>query len=353
MTNKYMFFNAQQFDNFDLSEYEKNDISIPKTNIHIYEFKCKNTEETSDDESKAKKLDELTQKLEKDFADQFITVNSGSSQLFCSKLYPLIVEFETNLRYALYISRALFENGNVDKKSFKLSDGKNIEEEDFGQMYQYIFTDNSFQKKIKALLGKEPMTKSDYIKEIQSYDENIMWQKWVGKDYNYIELNFLAIKDYRNDVMHNHLINFDTYKKAKETISKALDTLNRAINDKLIVNESKYLNTNNILDALCFSLLNMGAYFQNNEIHKLLEGNALATAIPTLGNLTPNQSSIMNAAKIITDTLIKPDNIQNLYQANNLTDATLQENETSDLNSSNEKQQKNLEFNNSEDQTNA
>ncbi len=83
------------------------------TDFNRMKFKCKETEETSDDESKAKKLDELTQRLEKDFADQFITVNSKSSQFFCSQLYPLIVEFETNLRYALYISRALFENGNV------------------------------------------------------------------------------------------------------------------------------------------------------------------------------------------------------------------------------------------------
>ncbi len=275
MTNKYMFFNAQQFDNFDLSDYEKNDVSIPKTNIHIYEFKCKETEETSDDESKAKKLDELTQKLEKDFADQFIIVNSGSSQFFCSQLYPLIVEFETNLRYALYISRALFDNGNLKKESFKLDVNKkqiSLEDADFGIIYQSIFTDKDFSEKVKKTVTDVQMTKADYIKKIQSLDENTTWQKWVGKEYNYIELNFLAIKEYRNDVMHNHLINFENYQKAKEMIISANDTLNRAINDKLIVNESEYLNAVNIfaglnkaIEAFSSALANLNNKYSENS----------------------------------------------------------------------------------------
>ncbi len=345
MTNKYMFFNAQQFDNFDLSDYEKNDVSIPKTNIHIYEFKCKEAEETSDDESKAKKLDELTQKLEKDFADQFITVNSGSSQFFCSQLYPLIVEFETNLRYALYISRVLFDNGNVKKESFKLDVNKkqiSLEDADFGIIYQSIFTDKDFSEKVKKTVTDVQMTKADYIKKIQSLDENTTWQKWVGKDYSYIELNFLALKDYRNDVMHNHLINFETYQKAKETISSAIDTLNCAIKDKLIVNESEYLNTTNILDTLSSTILNMFAYFEKNNVFKLIQESALPTVISAFSDITPIQSSLMESIKNISDTSMMFDNylaqlssnivlsssFQDFDQENNVTNITLPRNET-------------------------
>ena len=49
MKNQYMFFNEQAFENFDLAEYIRNDILIPKTNIHIYEFECVETDVCSDD----------------------------------------------------------------------------------------------------------------------------------------------------------------------------------------------------------------------------------------------------------------------------------------------------------------
>lgn len=288
MTNKYMFFCEQQFENFDLSDYQKNDISIPKTNIHIYEFKIKETEEIFDDGSKAKKLDDLTRRLEKDFTDQFIIVNSESSQYYCSMLYPLIVSFETKLRYALYISRSLFENGNVNIDSFALGMGKDkkkIEEADFGLIYQSIFTDKDFSAKVKKTVNDMQMTKSDYIKMIQSFEEKTMWQNCVGEAYNYIEDNFLAIKDYRNDVMHNHLINFETYQKAKETISSAIDALDCAIKDKLIANKSEYLNSVNIFDGINIMMEMFHSLFENiNTMYSENSLNSLRTAMAAMSN---------------------------------------------------------------------
>lgn len=271
MTNKYMFFCEQQFENFDLSDYQKNDISIPKTNIHIYEFKCKETEEAFDDGSKAIKLDDLTRRLEKDFTDQFITVNSESSQFFCSLLYPLIVDFETKLRYAFYISRSLYESGTVNVKSFFIDMGKEsktIEDADFGDIYQFVFTDKDFNLNVKKAVNEKAMTKSDFIKTIKSLDESTMWQNWVGNDYSFIEENFLYIKSFRNDVMHNHLIDFERYEKAKKMIKKANDTLDRAINDKLIVNDSKFLNDVNIFETLSDEYKSMGAFSNLSAIEE-------------------------------------------------------------------------------------
>lgn len=263
-----MFFNEQKFEGFDLNGYEKNDISIPKTDIHIYEFSCKQT----NDEDTAKNLDELTQRLEKDFKDQFITVCSESSQFFCGKLYPLIVNFETKLRYALYISRSLFENGNVNKDSFLIDDAnkknqkKRVEDAEFGDFYKFVFSPENFYTTLKTLINSEQMTKSEYIEKIKSLDDSTMWQNWVGDDYNFIQENFIAIKDFRNDVMHNHLIDFRCYKEAKEMLKKANDTLDRAINDKLIVNDSKYLNDVNIFESL-------------SSTHKNHSDNGLAGAL--------------------------------------------------------------------------
>ena len=304
MTNKYMFFCEQQFENFDLSDYQKNDISIPKTNIHIYEFKCKETEETFDDGSKAKKLDDLTRRLEKDFTDQFITVNSESSQYYCSMLYPLIVSFETKLRYALYISRSLFENGNVNIDSFALEIGKEkkkIEEADFGLIYQSIFTDKDFSAKVKKTVNDMQMTKSDYIKMIQSFEEKTMWQNWVGNDYGFIKENFLGIKSFRNDVMHNHLIDFECYEKAKKMIKKANDTLDRAINDKLIVNDSQYLNDVNIFESLSGAYKMMETFSSAVEgMGKIYSEHSLVGELAAAAKTSPvfsNLSAIAEAAK--------------------------------------------------------
>ena len=87
MKNQYMFFNEQAFENFDLAEYIRNDILIPKTNIHIYEFECVETDVCSDDKSRAKKLDELTQRLNTAYTDKFQVINSESSQFFCREWY--------------------------------------------------------------------------------------------------------------------------------------------------------------------------------------------------------------------------------------------------------------------------
>ena len=93
-------------------------------------------------------LDTLSGRLADAYPDAFQIINSESSQFFCAQIYPLIVSFETKLRYALYISRALFENGNVNKKSFGYTVGKTeklIEEIDFGEIYDAVFTDKDLK----------------------------------------------------------------------------------------------------------------------------------------------------------------------------------------------------------------
>lgn len=252
MKNQYMFFDEQLFESFDLTGFDKADICIPNTNVHIYEFACAAGESDYDDEMKAKMLDSLSERLADAYPDAFQIVNSESSQFFCAQIYPLIVRFETKLRYALYISRALFENGNVNKKSFGYTVGKAeklIEEIDFGEIYDAVFTD----KDLKPRLLREyslNLTKADLLKRIQELEEETLWRKIVGTGYGYIESHFLEIKDFRNDVMHNHLINTKRFDLAREVLQKAIAELDRVIRDKLIVNRSGYLNAVDIFGAL-------------------------------------------------------------------------------------------------------
>lgn len=252
MKNQYMFFAEQLFDGFDLTGFVKTDVCIPNTSVHIYEFACEDDDSTIDDETKAKRLDTLSGRLAEAYPDAFQIINSESSQYFCGQIYPLIVSFETKLRHALYISRALFENGNVSKKSFQYTVAKTeklIEEIDFGEIYDAIFTD----KDLRPRLMKEytlNLTKADLLKRIQEIEEDTLWRKIVGTGYGYIENHFLEIKDFRNDVMHNHLISGKRFDVAREVLQKANAELERAISDKLIVNRSEYLNEVDIVGAL-------------------------------------------------------------------------------------------------------
>lgn len=293
MKNQYMFFDEQLFEDFDLTGFDKVDICIPNTNVHIYEFACAAGESDCDDEMKAKMLDSLSERLADAYPDAFQIVNSESSQFFCAQIYPLIVSFETKLRYALYISRALFENGNVNKKSFGYTVGKAeklIEEIDFGEIYDAVFTD----KDLKPRLLKEyslNLTKADLLKRIQELEEETLWRKIVGTGYGYIENHFLEIKDFRNDVMHNHLINGKRFDLAREILQKAIAELDRVIKDKLIVNQSGYLNEVDIFGALNGMIVALGmAAIKMNQFANSDYVKNMAQALSIIGQkLVKNQ----------------------------------------------------------------
>ncbi len=302
MKNEYMFFSKQDFVDINLDDYVKNDINIPETEIYIYQFECK-SEEESNDENKAKKLDELTNIFKKNFSEQFILISSESSQYFCGILYPLVSKFETQLRYALYISRALYNSKEIDVSSFLFEIDKNnkkrIEELDFGKIYERVFTDKDLQDKIKKLTG-EKWSKTDLIKNIQLWKENTMWQDIVGKYYSYIEENFLKIKEFRNHVMHSHLIDYNTYEEAKKVLELANKELEKAINDKLIVNKSTYLNNVNINFVI-------NDYFNSENFKQLKENfNELNVRISDYFNSEEFKQTTNNLMKLLM--------IKNLYK---------------------------------------
>ena len=259
MKNRYLFFKAETFDDLDLSDYTKEGTQIPKTDVHIYTFAYTSTDESADDELQAKKLDELTQLITQKYEGKFQVVSSESSRYFCEKLYPLLAEFETHLRYALYISRAVYDSDNLNAESFLLDAGKTdkngrlrkcrIEEMVFSEIYTSIFTDASFQSKAKQQTEKH-LTKAELIRRIEEIPEETTWCKWVGSQYPYVEDHFLEIKDYRNDVMHSHLINYACYADAKRVLQRAIDEIECIIQDKLITNTSEYANRINLFESI-------------------------------------------------------------------------------------------------------
>lgn len=276
MKNQYMFFNAQLFEGFDLSQYHKTDIPIRGTPVCIYEFECAESDLCCDDETQAKMLDDLTLQLSKEFPDAFQVIYAESSQFFCRALYPLIVEFETKLRQALYIARALYEGDKVKGDTFQYQIGKekkSIETLVFGEIYTAFFADIHLKSNLMQKYTNH-LTKADLLKIIQELEESTEWRKIMGKDYHYIENHFLEIEGFRNDVMHNHLISYTTYIKAQKVLKSANEELTQAIHDKLITNSSEYLNTVNIFEAI--SSIMTAIQFMTSRIDRIANSEGFA-----------------------------------------------------------------------------
>lgn len=291
-----MFFKEQLFDGFDLSDYKKRNINIPNTDVHIYEFECIDSEKNLDDEEKAKKLDQLSKRISDKYADLYKIVSSESSQYFCEKIYPLIVKIETKLRYALYVSRALFEDGNVDKNSFKIGQKikKEMEETDFGEIYEAVFTDSDLQGKVKEINGQK-LTKADLIKKVESVEENTLWDQIVGANYNYIVEHFLEIKNYRNDVMHNHLLTYKQYIREQKVLNRAIEEFDKVINDKLLTNHSSYSNKTNIMDVLGGMLVLVGtAAVAINKFMYSEQGQSLIKGLEVIGTAVEKNTLLLD-----------------------------------------------------------
>ena len=232
----------------------------------------------------------MSTRLTEKYSDMFRVISSESSQYFSENIYPLVVTFETKLRYALYISRALFENGNVNKDSFGIKIGeknkKEIEETDFGEIYEALFTDPGLQEKVKKINGQQKLTKADLIKKIDELEETSVWEQIVGSDYSYIREHFLEIKDYRNDVMHNHLMTYTTYVQERLILQKAVAEIERVISDKLLVNDSDYSNNINIFEVLGGLVrLVSAAVVKLNEFVNSDNGKKIIKGLERLGSM--------------------------------------------------------------------
>lgn len=302
MKNRYLFFNAENFEGLDLGDYTKEDTQIPKTDVHIYTFSYASTDESTDDELRAKKLDELTQLITQKYEEKFQVVDSESSQYFCRELYPYIQSFETRLRYALYIARSLYDPQNLNNKSFLLCVTTNNKKEnlplealDFSQIYTAVFTDAKLQAEANKKYDTQ-LTKAEWIKRIESITEKTLWHDWVGCQYNFIEDNFLDIKNIRNDVMHSHLISYQHYSQAKKTLQKAIEEIEQVIHDKLITNTSEYATKINLFESIS-GLAKMaektaeliGAAFANYNSAEVMANMSRALALIAKAALTPTE----------------------------------------------------------------
>ena len=175
----------------------------------------------NENEETAKRLSDVDEYVNCHF--KVTTLESGCSEYFNKRLYTLVSRFECKLRKLLYLTSAI----NKDDES--AANIKDLESQDFGQIFTLLFIDNEFMSKVKDSVknrNKEQFSKAEVLALIEATDENTLWEALLGKDaVPTLRKRFNDVRSYRNDVMHSHYINWEKY--------RAIQKLYRTINSEL------------------------------------------------------------------------------------------------------------------------
>lgn len=156
------------------------------------------------------------------------TVLTNESAAFFNKaLYPMANEFERNLRKLLYLKSA---NSKNDIATDVIKD---LEEKELGKIFECIFTDEDYNKEVRNKVKRDitwQFGKDELLRILNSIDEETLWDRLIGKNtVPTLRKEYLKVKDYRNDIMHAHNIDYSTYIDAK-TIFR---TINRELKSEI------------------------------------------------------------------------------------------------------------------------
>lgn len=174
------------------------------------------------------------------------TLRNDSSEYFCNHLYAAIGEFERKLRKLLYIASSI--NGGR-KSSNAIGE---LENETLGKIFQTIFSDPQFISSMcKALKrwNKNQFSKEEFLTfvknlktQAQETEENITWDQLLDSNIApTLRRRYSDITKYRNDVMHSHNINWDTYRDAQQLFKIVNSEIDVALNVAFTDEFSKYV----------------------------------------------------------------------------------------------------------------
>lgn len=234
MIQEYLFYDRTIEKKLSTYGYDNNSLML-YTNNFGKECLIARYETNSNNENDAKILSEINENLKGKY--KFATLSNGASEYFNKSLFPLFNSFERKLRKLIYLASTY----NEVTEASEIVD--NIENYDFGKIFDELFTDIKFVQKAKTIVndkGRNRYSKKEIIKKLDQQTEDILWDKIVGDD-NVSSLcsDFLDVKSFRNDVMHAHNITYKDYKLAKNLMTK--------INSELDVEIGRYLNTDQVL----------------------------------------------------------------------------------------------------------
>mgnify|MGYP000887686395 FL=1 len=262
-----------------------------------------------------------------------LVLSCESSEYYNRILFPLVNELERKLRKLLYLAASISDN---DKAKENI---KQLEEKDFGEIFDLLFIDQNFildmKKRINAEAKSEFNGKSKYSKdEIKSYLESLvehtLWDTILSeKDVPTLRSRFRDVQTYRNDVMHAHNISKELFRKARYLFNKINKEPDSAIGKLIGVSEEKpterkpEVNTaissalaavdlSALSDALKGASLSPAVLEMSSQMSKVLEGlqplgasAALAEAVKGI-QLPTIQPAVAKALKGLTPTISNP-----------------------------------------------
>lgn len=173
-----------------------------------------------------------------------IVLENESAAYFNRQLYPLVNSFERYLRQFLYLKTNL----SGDLKSTKTLEG--LEKMTFEQIYNLLFVDQKFCSAAQSFTANKKYSKKELIAKLQEFKETCLWDTIVEQNVlTMIKDDFLKLKDYRNDIMHAHNINYKTFNEAHTLFTKANIQLIAEIN-ALSLHPDPNANSDLIVNAL-------------------------------------------------------------------------------------------------------
>ena len=218
---------------------------VKDTDIWLASF-----EVNSEDDNSALTLSKVNKEITENYN---VTILTNEAAFYYNKmLYPLINKFERDLRKLLYLASKL-SNDSSDEQIIH-----NLEEMVFGDLFDLIFTDKEFIKRVKEKVNSKSWNynKDEIINNLKEIEENTLWKKLLGlKIAPTLQKNYIKIKNYRNSVMHAHNITTEDYSNANKIYLTIIQELEDAI-DNIINNKIVFENIQNFNDTIVVAIDN-------------------------------------------------------------------------------------------------
>lgn len=207
MIQEYLFPNSkrEKINAFSPDGIEKEIIPIENAEVFVAKYSVK-----QDSEPAAKSLSVIHKEIVSRF--QPVVLTNDSAAYYNRRLFPLINEFERKLRKLLYLKSA-FHRGEKAAENII-----NLEAKSLGEIFDLLFTDDSFILSVKNNVNKKTWkySKAEIIGTLQRLPEEVIWDQLIGTEaVPALRNDYPSVRNYRNDVMHAHDIDHELYKTAK------------------------------------------------------------------------------------------------------------------------------------------
>lgn len=243
MTQEYLILSKEELVN--IKQYKPSSVSVSFDKIEDSDCWVVSYSKPDDNMSIAEELSLVNDYIVNHF--HVTIIKNDSAAKFHKSLFPMVNTFERNLRKLLYLKGAL----NPDEKG---ADNINaLESMDLGTLFELLFTDDQFIDATKKEINKKSwkFTKQEIIRTLNELSENTLWDRLFPEQTHFVlRSRFLELKGYRNDVMHAHNINYETYIKAKELFSRVNKEISQEISNTTKENEpQEFSDFNEVLYA--------------------------------------------------------------------------------------------------------